>query len=33
VLAAWKGVNMVGIAALCCGVVFVCETVAAYLVR
>lgn len=33
VAAAWKGVNMVGIAALCCGVVFVCEAVAVYLVR
>lgn len=33
VLAAWKGVNMVGIAAICCGVVFVCEIVAAYLIR
>ncbi|HBA50276.1 MAG TPA: branched-chain amino acid transporter [Lachnospiraceae bacterium] len=32
VAAAWKGVNMVGIAALCCGVVFICETVAAYLI-
>ena len=31
IAAAWKGVNMIGIAALCCGVVFVCETVAAYL--
>lgn len=27
IIAAWKGVNMLGIAALCCGVVFVCETV------
>ena len=26
VVAAWRGVNMIGIAALCCGVVFVCET-------
>ena len=26
--AAWKGLNMMGIAALCCIVVFVCETVA-----
>ena len=25
-MAAWRGVNMIGIAALCCGVVFVCET-------
>ena len=31
VAAAWKGVNMVGIAALCCGVVFVAETVAGFL--
>lgn len=30
--AAWKGVGMAGIAALCCAVVFVCEAVAAYLV-
>lgn len=29
--AAWKGVNMIGIAAICCGVVFLCETAAAYL--
>ena len=28
VIAAWKGVNMIGIAALCCFVVFVCEAVA-----
>ncbi len=33
VLAAWKGVNMVGIAALCCGVVFLCEMAAMYLIR
>ena len=26
IVAAWKGLNMVGIAVLCCGVVFVCET-------
>lgn len=26
--AAWKGLNMMGIAALCCIAVFVCETVA-----
>ena len=26
VVAAWRGVNMIGIAALCCGGVFVCET-------
>lgn len=31
IVAAWKGVNMIGIAALCCGVVFLCETAAAYL--
>ena len=30
IAAAWKGVNMIGIAALCCGVVFLCETAAAY---
>lgn len=28
VIAAWRGLNMMGIAALCCVVVFVCETVA-----
>ena len=33
VLAAWKGVIMVGIAALCCGVVFLCEMAAMYLIR
>lgn len=27
IIAAWKGVNMIGIAALCCFVVFVCEAV------
>ena len=27
-VAAWRGANMVGIAALCCGVVFVCEAAA-----
>ena len=31
IIAAWKGVNMIGIAALCCGVVFICETAAHYL--
>lgn len=31
IIAAWKGINMMGIAALCCIVVFVCETVSAYL--
>lgn len=31
IVAAWRGVNMIGIAALCCGVVFVCEAAAAYL--
>ena len=31
VAAAWKGVNMMGIAALCCTVVFVCETIAPHL--
>lgn len=30
IAAAWKGLNMVGIAVLCCVVVFVCETAAAY---
>ena len=28
IAAAWKGMNMVGIAVLCCGVVFLTETVA-----
>ena len=27
VTAAWKGMNMMGIAALCCVVVFVCEAI------
>lgn len=27
ILAAWKGVNMLEIAALCCGIVFICETI------
>lgn len=31
IFAAWKGINMIGIAVLCCGVVFLCETVAAFL--
>ena len=31
VIAAWKGVNMIGIAALCCFVVFVCEAVVLHL--
>ena len=31
IFAAWKGVNMIGIAALCCSVVFVCEIAARYL--
>ncbi|MCI9336794.1 MAG: AzlD domain-containing protein [Lachnospiraceae bacterium] len=26
VIAAWRGLNMIGIAVLCCGVVFLCET-------
>ena len=26
VIAAWGGMNMIGIAVLCCGVVFLCET-------
>lgn len=30
ILAAWKGLNMVGIAVLCCGVVFVVETAARF---
>lgn len=30
IAAAWKGINMVGIAVLCCVVVFICETAAVY---
>ena len=30
-VAAWRGVNMVGIAALCCTVVFFCEAFAAFI--
>ncbi len=30
VTAAWKGVSMIGIAVLCCAVVFVCEAAAVY---
>ncbi|MDE6889317.1 MAG: AzlD domain-containing protein [Eubacterium sp.] len=30
IAAAWKGLNMIGIAVLCCGVVFLFETVAAF---
>lgn len=30
VIAAWRGVNMMGIAAICCIVVFVCETLAGF---
>lgn len=32
ILAAWRGFNMMGIAALSCIVVFICEAVAAYLI-
>lgn len=32
IVAAWKGVNMIGIAALCCGVVFICENVLTYFI-
>lgn len=32
IIAAWRGINMMGIAALCCIVVFICETAAAYLI-
>lgn len=28
IIAAWRGLNMMGIAALCCAVVFICETFA-----
>ena len=31
IVAAWKGMNMMGIAVLCCVVVFFCETIAAFL--
>lgn len=31
IVAAWRGMNMMGIAVLCCAVVFLCETVAAFL--
>lgn len=31
IAAAWKGMNMIGIAVLCCGVVFLCEAVAGWL--
>lgn len=31
IAAAWKGVNMIGIAILCCAVVFICESVAAFI--
>ena len=31
IAAAWKGMNMIGIAVLCCAVVFICETAAAYI--
>lgn len=30
-VAAWRGVNMVGIAVLCCTVVFLCETLVIYI--
>ncbi len=30
VVGAWKGMSMVGIAVLCCGVVFVVETIAGF---
>lgn len=32
IVAAWKGVNMIGIAALCCGIVFICENVLTYFI-
>ena len=31
IIAAWKGMNMMGIAVLCCVVVFFCETAASFL--
>ncbi|MCI9075534.1 MAG: AzlD domain-containing protein [Dorea sp.] len=31
IAAAWKGVNMIGIAILCCAVVFICESAAAFI--
>lgn len=33
IAAAWKGINMMGIAALCCVVVFICETAAEFLLH
>lgn len=32
IIAAWKGLNMMGIAALCCAVVFICEAAAPYFI-
>ena len=32
IIAAWRGINMMGIAAICCAVVFVCEAAYAYLI-
>ena len=29
-IAAWKGMNMIGIAVVCCGIVFVCEALATH---
>lgn len=31
IAATWKGVNMIGIAILCCAVVFICESAAAFI--
>lgn len=31
-IAAWKGVNMIGIAALCCIVVFLCENILLHII-
>lgn len=32
IIAAWRGINMIGIAAICCGVVFICETVITHII-
>ncbi len=31
IAAAWRGMNMVGIATLCCAVVFICEMISGYI--
>ena len=32
IIAAWRGINMIGIAAICCGVVFICETIVMHII-